>query len=495
MKQIKIVVLLCFFLQIIQAQNSEELKKLSLQDVIKMATDSSLNAFVAQNTYYAGYWTYHNYRVQKLPFLNFSTNPLNYSRQVNQQYSFLDSSYHYVDEQTLSSMANLSLNQIITKTGGKLYIDSDLGYLNNLNRSAGEQFSATPIRIGYNQQLFGFNPYKWKDQIEPLKFEKAKKQLIESMERISLTAINYFFDLARARVNLEIAVNNLANADTLYSIGLKRLQIASITQEDLFTLKLDLINSKNNFESARTNVKRAGMNLYSLLRLDNTIDIELILPEKLPDIRIEPMHCLELARENNPDILEFLQQSLEGERNLEQARKNSRFTANVNASFGLNQQGGELSKAYYKPLDQEIIRLGLSIPLIDWGLSKGEYQLAKKNMDVLNASIQQAEIDFDQTVLLTVEEFNLQKTMVLGAAEADTIASQAYEITKKRFMMGNADLLKLSSNRSSSIAAKRSYINALENYWDYYYTIRRLALYDFENNQSLLKNLDDIIGN
>ena len=493
MKQITILFLLCVFSFKLVAQQSDGIEKLSLQDVIKLATDSSLNAFIAQNTYYAGYWNYRNFKAQKLPFLNLTTTPVNFARQVSQQYNFQDSSYYYVEQQTLSSTANLSLNQVIMKTGGNIFIDSDLGYLKNLNKTNGTQFSSTPVRIGFSQQLFGFNAYKWQNRIEPLKYEKAKKQLVESMEAISVKAVTYFFEMARAQINLKIAATNLANADTLYSIGLKRAEIATITQEDLFTLKLDLINSRNDYEISKTDLKRARMNLYSLLRLDNSVDIKLVLPEKLPGIILDPIQCLQLAKENNPDILGFVQQHMEAERDVEQARKNSRFNANLNASFGLNQQGNDLQTAYKNPLDQEIVHVGLNIPLIDWGLSKGQYKLAQKNKEVIDASLEQAETDFEQNVSLTVEEFNLQEKLVHGAAEADTIAGNAFEITKRRFMMGNADIVKLSTTQTSSINARQSYVNALENYWSYYYTIRQMTLYDFEKKQSLTQNLDKII--
>ncbi len=493
MKKIISILLLCISSSVVYSQDSEEVIILSLQEVIKLATDSSLSAFIAQNTYYAGYWNYRNFDTQKLPFLDFATTPVNFSRQVSQQYNFQDSSYYYVEEQTLSSKANLSLNQTIMKTGGNLYIDSDLGYLNNLNKISSGQYSSIPIRIGYNQQLYGFNKYKWLNLIEPLKFEKAKKQLIVSMEEISIRAVAYFFNMASAQINHEIAVTNLANADTLYSIGLKRFEISSIEQEDLFTLKLDLINSGNNVLSTLTDLRRAKMNLYSLLRLDNSLNIELKLPEDLPDLQLDPLQCLQLAMENNPDILGFMQQRLEADRDVEQAKKNSRLSANFNASFGLNQQGNDLASSYHSPLDQEIVRVGFNIPIVDWGLSRGEHILAQKNKDVIYASMEQAEVDFRQILLLTIEEFNSQERFVLGAAASDTIAQIVYDISKRRFMMGNTDIIKLSTSKSASITAKRLYINALETYWEQYYTIRKLTLFDFEKDLSLMKKFDNFV--
>ncbi len=491
-KNLLTIVLLFSIWNNLYPQIENEFLELSLEDVINLATDSSLSAFIAENRYYAGYWSYRNFRAQRLPFLNLNTNPLNFNRSVTRQYNFQDSSYYYVEQQILSSSGNISINQTLTSTGGRIYIDSDLGYLNNLNRDAEGQFSSTPVRIGYNQQLFGFNPYKWETRIEPLKFEKAKKTLVENMEEIALRAVNYFFHVARAEINLEIAATNLANADTLYSVGVSRAEIASISREDLLSLKLDLVNARNAMDNAQTSLKRARMNLYSLLRLNTSIEFELILPEHLPELELKATRCLELARENNPDYIDFKQQSLQAAREVEMARKNSQFSADLNASFGLNQQGNDLQSAYKNPVDQEIVRIGLSIPLIDWGLSKGQYQLAKRNREVVELSLQQAEIDLEQSLILTVEEFNLQDRLVQSAAEAEEIAQMAYEITRERFLTGNADIVRLSMSQSESIAAQRNYINALENYWRYFYTIRRMTLYDFVNEIKLSGTLGEL---
>lgn len=49
-------------------------------------------------------------------------------------------------------------------------------------RSFGErattQFTSVPVRLGYAQSLVGYNAFKWERRIEPLKYEKVKKEFI-----------------------------------------------------------------------------------------------------------------------------------------------------------------------------------------------------------------------------------------------------------------------------------------------------------------------------
>ena len=59
---------------------------------------------------------------------------------------------------------------------------------------------------------------------------------------MSEQATTYFFALAMAQVEYDLAKENVATTDTLYRTGQERHKIASISQADLLTLKLDAIN-------------------------------------------------------------------------------------------------------------------------------------------------------------------------------------------------------------------------------------------------------------
>lgn len=137
------------------SQGSQKIKyTLNLNEVITLASDSSLDVFIAQNSYLVEYWVYKNYKAGKLPFIDLYTTPATYNKSYIQEYNFSDSSYYYVDQQKLNSYLNLSLNQNIFKTGGRVFIDSDIARLENLKNNS-------PLMI-YPQQLQGiaFLPFR-----------------------------------------------------------------------------------------------------------------------------------------------------------------------------------------------------------------------------------------------------------------------------------------------------------------------------------------------
>ncbi len=464
--------------------------KLTLQEVIDLAQDSSLNAFINKNMYLADYWDYRTYKAEFLPKLNLSARPFTFTRAVNEEYNWQDSSYQYIKQQDLNSYFDLALTQNIPLTGGRIYLDSDVGRIQNFHNEK-VQYSATPVRIGLRQELFGYNRFKWRKKIEPLKFKRAKRNYIQEREEIAERAVRYFFNLLLAQISYDISQTKYANADTLYKDGKQRFKKDSISQEDLNSLRLSKINALNGLEKTENWLRRAENSLISFLRLDKDIRIELVAPDDIPQCSIMTNEALKKARANNPEIIRYEQRRLQAAANVQRAKK-SRFHADLNLSFGLNQSNNDIWNAYSDLLDQEKVRLSMNIPIIDWGLTQKRYNLAQKNKEVVDARMEQSEIEFDQDIRRTVDEFNLQKRIVRRAAQADTLARRTYEIVKKRFIKGEVDIVKLNSSEHSKISARKSYIQELEQYWEYYYEVRQLTLYDFLNDTTLSINFDKL---
>lgn len=389
-----------------------------------------------------------------------------------------------------SAAAGLSLVQNFDLLGGTFYVDTQLDYLRNFGDVNSTQFSTVPFRIGYQQDLLGFNAFRWDRKIEPLKFEKVKKQFIYNSESVSEEAVNYFFSLAMAQADYRLAEDNLATADTLYAIGEQRQKIAAISQADLLTLKLDKVNAWNTLKNAEITRKRAMSALATFLNLDKNTYIEIDLPSRPRYVDIPADRALLLAKENNPTYLEQRQNVLEAEREVDRTKKESRFNASVNASVGFNQVADNLGAAYRNLLQQDLVSLTVSIPLVDWGVRKGKCNMARNNLNVVKIAARQEEISLEEDVMMTVSDFNVQQDLIASASEALDLAELAYDQTRWRFIIGKADISSLTLSLNRQQEAQKNYIQALQNYWLNYYKIRKLTLHDFESGMSLSDRFD-----
>ena len=174
----------------------------------------------------------------------------------------------------------------------------------------------------------------------------------------------------------------------------------------------------------------------------------------------------------------------------DKTKKESMFNASINASFGLNQAANKFSDAYRNLQQQQIVSLSVSIPLVDWGVRKGKYNVAKNNLLVTETSAKQEELTIEEDVIMTVGDFNIQQALIASAEEAVDLADMAYNETKQRFLIGKADINSLTLSLNRQQEAQRNYITALQNYWLSYFKIRKLTLFDFEMGISLSNEFD-----
>ncbi|RHJ81225.1 TolC family protein [Parabacteroides sp. AM08-6] len=458
---------------------------LTLERTIEIAADSSLEAFRSKNMFLAGYWQYRTYKADRLPSMTLNLTPAQYYRDITRRYDSESDIDVYRKQQSYYAGGNLEIRQNFDLLGGTFTLDSDLGYIRNFGDNTYSQYTSVPIRIGYSQSLLGYNPFKWERKIEPLKFEKAKKELIYNIEQLSEQATSYFFSLAMAQAEYDLAKENVASTDTLYWTGQERHKIASISRAELLTLKLDAVNARNTLQNAEIALKRAMFSLASYLNFDKNTEIHLRLPSRPRDMEISVEEALALARENNPTFLGLRQQILEAEQQVDRTKKEALFNASVNASIGFNQVANKFSDVYRDPLQQDVVSVSVSIPLIDWGVRRGKHNIAKNNLNVTQISAKQEELSVEEDVIMTVGDFNIQQNLIRSAEEALNLAITAYAETKQRFIIGKADINSLTLSLNRQQEAQRNYISALRNYWQSYYKIRKLTLHDFSTGFSL----------
>ena len=65
---------------------AQQLVVLDLEKTIRLANDSSLEAFRTQNMYLAGYWEYRTYKANRLPSLTLNMTPAQYNRDITRRY-------------------------------------------------------------------------------------------------------------------------------------------------------------------------------------------------------------------------------------------------------------------------------------------------------------------------------------------------------------------------------------------------------------------------
>ena len=162
-----------------------------MQQTVKLASDSSLAAFRAKNSYMASYWEFRTFRANRLPSLSLYMTPIRYNRNYTSRYDYEQNIDVYRRQQSLYSYGNLAIQQNFDPTGGTFFIDSELGYIRNFGEQTYSQFTSVPVRVGYRQDLIGYNPFKWEKDCAD-KIRKSTKEFIYQLEQTAETAVPIF---------------------------------------------------------------------------------------------------------------------------------------------------------------------------------------------------------------------------------------------------------------------------------------------------------------
>lgn len=135
--------------------------------------------------------------------------------------------------------------------------------------------------------------------------------------------------------------------------------------------------------------------------------------------------------------------------------------------------------------DNQVVRIGFKVPILDWGKRSGKVQVARSNREVVEGQIRQESMNFRQDIFVLVERFNNQREQVAIAVKADEVAQRRYDTNVKTFMVGKISVLDLNDSQLKKDEARREYIDQLYKYWYYYYQLRSITLYDYITGTSI----------
>lgn len=459
---------------------SQETLQLTLAQTIQLAQQQSPSAIAAQHTLRSAYWTYRYYEASYKPSVTLSSSP-SFNRGIERVVQ-PDGTNNFVHVSQVNSDASLQISQNIPLTGGSIFVNSSLLRDDQIEGEGRTSYRTQPISIGYQQNLLGYNELKWNRRIEPLRWQEAQKQYSETMELVASQASSYFFALATAQTNVDIARSNLASADTLCFMANGRYNIGTITENEMLQLQLNKLREETNLLDADVSLQAAAEALRNFLNLPTTTQLSVSPDDNIPQIEVSLAEALQLALQNSPDPDYYKRSQLESRQNLAYTKASTGLKADLYLQFGLSQTGQELHEAYRNPTDMQYASVSVSIPILDWGRGKGRRRVAQSNVDLADIQAEQGMKSFEQNVTKMVQQFNLQSRRVAVASQADKTAERRYEVARRLYVMGKSTILDLNSAISEKDSARRSYIQSLSTYWSLYYGLRSMTGYDFAMN-------------
>lgn len=484
-----VLLTLCLFP--IQKAYSQEM---SLSDVVSIARSQSVQALEAKSAFVSDYWAWRSYQASRLPTLSLYGDLGNFNRYLNLLQDPSTGQMVYATSYNMQNSLGLMARQNITATGGSLSLYSDLSRIDQFGTNAGKTWYAQPVTLSYSQPIFRYNQFKWDKLISPKEYEKAKRAYLESMEEVTILAAQYYYDVMLARRMYYASVTYYGNTTAMLCVAKDRMKLGTVTRDEYLQLELRQLNDSLAISDNLLNLKETRMQLNSLLGYDETHVIEPVIDDNLPDIVMDYEFVLERCESNSSFNLENSINILNAESAIAKAKADRGITMQLSARFGLTNSAPELSATYGNLLDQEVVGLSFSIPIFDWGLGKGKVKKAEAAAEVIRAQVEQAENDKRISLFTAVGQFNNQRQQCSVSRRAAAIAEERYSLIMEKFRTGKATVTDLNTARSENDAAMQKYVEDISKYWDYYYTLRKLTLYDFIAGEDLDVSYEEMVN-
>lgn len=463
---------------------------LTLGDAIAMARVQSVDAAVALDELKTAYWQWRSYRAERLPEVTLSATIPSYNDRYT-AYMNQDGEYSYVRTHNLDAQAALSVKQNIPLTGGTVSLSSSLDYMRQFEDGGSNRFLSIPVALTLEQPVFGVNTFRWDSRIEPVRFREAKAAFLSATEDVALTTVNYFFTLIMSHENVAIAEQNLANADKLYAVAVEKRKMGQISENDLRQMELNVLDARADLTECRSTLKSDMFTLRSFLDLGEDVEIVPVVPEAIPAAHITYDDALERALANNKFAKNICRRQLEADYEVAKAKGDLR-QIKLYAQAGFTGTDRRFDHAYDRLRGNQMIEVGVSIPLVDWGKRRGKVKVAESNRRVVQSRLRQETLDFNQQLFVLVERFGNQQQQLDIALRANEIADQRYNTNFETFMIGKISTLDLNDSQTTKDESKRRYINELYKFWNYWYRIRSLTLYDYEHLDNINADIDKL---
>ena len=475
------------------AQNEKYKISLSLEEAVSTAHEQSPQALSAKFTFMQSYWQYRSYRAQFLPSLNLSATLGRYNRSLVSLQNSETGELKYITNDNMRNSLTMSVDQSIALTGGTLSLYTSLNRIDQFSPDKSIIYNSQPINITYVQPLNSYNTLKWERRSEPVKYEKAKRDYIYAMESISSNVATIFFDLIKLKLRVALGQKNYENSQKLYQITKERLALGTANRNDLIQLEVRLLKEQLALNDNKLTLDTRMVALRSYLGYNENVELDLVIPTTGPDIVLDYNDVIDRSFANSSYVIERELRVTEAQQDVARAKSSTGLQATLNAQFGLTQKGGNLSSAYNDPMNQEIVSLGLKIPIVDWGLGRGKIKIAKAREELIRTNAKQEISDYRQDIMIKVFKFNSQNTQCELSKRADSLAQERYEIIRERFTGGSTSVTELNTAQSEKDESSIRYIEDLGNFWQYYFEIRRLTLFDYINGRKLSADFESIV--
>ncbi len=416
-----------------------------------------------------------------------SLTPLTYSNNRN----FDDFSSTWYTRETTQSSGLLRIEQPIKWTDGTLSLinnfswrESYSGQVDKTDRTYTNEFY-----ISLQQPIFTYN--RTKLELDNLRLDLERNQLQYNIQRLSLEkqVTEHFFNVYKTKKSLEIAEEDYKNKIDSYKIMQNKVDAGIGKKEDLYQAELNMSKIKSELQNQRVQMEDALDNFKKLLGISIYEEIIIAADVSYMPVEIDLKKAIEHGLKNRMEIRQSQIDIRNAENNLIETSSNNEFRGDLNFSYGSTGMDEAFSNLYDSPDKDQQFRVTLEVPLWDWGEKESMIEASKATIDSRKLDLESTKDDIMIGIRETYRNLQNQITQIEITNQNVRLSELTYEINLERYKNGDLTSKDLNDYQNQLSREKNSKISALIQYKLYILEMKIKSLWNFENNCSVLDQM------
>ena len=461
--------------------------QLTLPRAIELARERSAAAQQARASYEAARWRDRAFNGRLLPQVSLSATIPNTNRSIEPVIQ-PDGTTLFIPRRETESSVRLNVTQQLPFTGGDITVSSGLMRHDRFGQTDTRTWRSTPLEVSLRQSLFRTNTLAWDKREQNVRVRIAERQFVEANEDVALTIVGSFFEAFAAQFAVGNAARNVAANDSLYNTSKGRYAVGRIGENELLQSELALLRAQIALDGALLQAERTLGALRIALAISPDTPIELVPPEEIPDVSVDTALALREALTSRSQILDLELQELQAERRVTEARRGTGIGMTLTASAGYNQSATAIEDAYRSLLEQQRFGLSVQMPLYLGGSRSADIRAARADERRVDLGVSNTLETVRHEVRFAALELAHARRQVASSAKADTVSQLRAESAKNRYLIGRIPINEFYQAQAERDNVLAQYVQALRGYWQAYYRLRRLTLYDFAADERLVRD-------
>ena len=402
---------------------------------------------------------------------------------------FNELSSQYNVQELTKSEARLTISQPIIWTDGEITLTNRFGWQeasSSFTGSVPESTFNNSLYLTYSQPLFTYNRKQM--QITELELSLENAQLNYAIQKLQIerSVTQQFLSLFYSWRSLEIAEQQLANAEESFKIIESKVDAGISAPEELYQADLTRFNSQASVQNLRMQYENSQDSFKILLGLplDNELVIVADIRKSLVDVELVKAidHGLEYRMELRQNDIS-IQNALH---NLIEAGAINEFKANVSATLGLTGTDPGFGQIYNSPNIDQGVMVSLDIPLFDWGQKKHILAASQAQVDSQRLSASEEIKSIKLEIRQAHRSLQNQRTQIEIAEKNVINAQRTYDINLERYKGGDISAYDMQIYQLQLTQEQLDEVQALINYKVALLDLKIRTLWDFENNFSVI---------